>query len=52
MADVLNGPLHDADMLAEIELVTELMALASECDGPVSQQTLDAVLQASESTQR
>lgn len=45
MADVLNAPLHDADMLAEIELVTELMARASESDGPVSQRTLDEILQ-------
>lgn len=52
MADVLNAPLHDADMLAEIELVTELMALARESDGPVSQRTLDAVLQAPERMQR
>jgi hypothetical protein len=45
MTDVLNMPLHDRDLLSEIELVTELIAVATESDGPICQRTIDSVLQ-------
>lgn len=45
MTDVLNAPLHDRDLLAEIEMATELMILAGESDGPLCQRRIDAVLQ-------
>jgi hypothetical protein len=44
MNDVLDTPLHDPDLLAEIRLVTELMAVATQADGPVPQPAIDAVL--------
>jgi hypothetical protein len=45
MTDVLNTPLHDRDLLSEIELVTELIAVATESDGPMCQRSIDSVLQ-------
>jgi hypothetical protein len=42
--DVLDTPLHDPDLLAEIQLVTELIAVATEADGPVPQRTIDTLL--------
>ncbi len=44
MTDVLNLPLHDRDLLAEIEMVTELIAVATESDGPICERTIDSVL--------
>lgn len=44
MTDVLNTPLHDGDLLAEIEIATELMIVASESEGPLCQRTIDTVL--------
>jgi hypothetical protein len=48
MTDVLNTPLHDRELLTEIEMVTELIAVATESDGPMCQCTIDAVLEAQE----
>ncbi len=45
MTDVLNTPLHDDDLLAEIEMTGDLMILAMESDGPVCQHTIDDILQ-------
>lgn len=44
MADVLNTPLHDDDLLAEISLTGDLMIVATEADGPIGQHTIDRVL--------
>ena len=44
MNDVLDARLHDPDLLDEIQLVTELIAVATELDGPVPQRTIDTVL--------
>ena len=44
MTDAMNPALHDDDLLAEIELTSELMILATESSGPVSQRSIDAVL--------
>lgn len=42
---VLHDPqLHDADLLEEIALTGELMVLASETTGPVSQADVDRIL--------
>ena len=45
MNDILDTPLQDPDLLAEIQLVTELMAVATQADGPVPQRTIDTVLE-------
>jgi len=45
MTDDMDTVLHDDDLLAEIELTSELMILATESNGPVSQRSIDAVLQ-------
>ena len=45
MTDSLDQPLHDSELLAEIEMTSDLMIAAAQSDGPVGQQTIDAVLQ-------
>jgi len=45
MTDSMDTPLHDDDLLDEIELTSELIILATESAGPVSQGRIDAVLQ-------
>ena len=44
MTDAMNTALHYDDLLAEIELTSELIILATETTGPVSQRRIDAVL--------
>jgi hypothetical protein len=44
MSDVLYTPVHDGELLTEIEMVTELMAVAAESDGPMCERSIDAVL--------
>jgi len=44
MTDNMDTVLHDDDLLAEIQLTSELMILATESTGPVSQRSIDAVL--------
>lgn len=46
MTDVLNMPLHDHELLAEIAMTSDLMIVAAESDGRVPQRAIDAVLQA------
>jgi hypothetical protein len=36
--------LHDAELIAEIRLVTDLMVLATETSGPLDPRTIDEVL--------
>lgn len=49
MTDGMDTALHDDDLLAEIELTSELIILATESTGPVSQRSIDAVLRGDES---
>ena len=42
--DQLNVPLEDAELLAEVELTTNLIIAASESDGPLPQQQIDLLL--------
>jgi len=42
--DQLNVPLEDVELLAEVELVANLMILASESDARLSQAEVDRVL--------
>ncbi|GAB2745810.1 hypothetical protein [Nocardioides pakistanensis] len=44
MSDNLDVDLNDAELIAEIELVTELMVLASESGPRLDQAAIDAVL--------
>lgn len=44
MSDNLDVDLHDRELIDEIELVTELMVLASEASSDLDQDTIDAVL--------
>jgi len=44
MTEGMDTALHDDDLLAEIELTSELIILATESTGPVSQRSIDAVL--------
>lgn len=44
MTDPLDVDLHDRDLLAEIDMVTELMITATESDLPLCHHTIDAVL--------
>lgn len=48
MTDALDTELHDDDLLAEIALTSELIILATESTGPVSQWSIDAVLRGDE----
>jgi len=42
--DQLNVPLEDAELLAEVELTTNLIIAASESDGPLPQERIDQLL--------
>ena len=42
--DKLNVPLEDAELLAEVELTTNLIIAASESDSTLSQEQVDALL--------
>ena len=44
MDDQLNVPLEDAELLAEVELTTNLIIAASESDTPMSQDEVDRLL--------
>ena len=44
MDDQLNVPLEDAELLAEVELTTNLIIAASESDGALTQEQIDAIL--------
>jgi hypothetical protein len=44
MKDRLNVHLHDGELLAEIDLVGELMIAAAESDEPLGDDTIDEVL--------
>jgi hypothetical protein len=44
MDDKLNVPLEDAELLAEVELTTNLIIAASESDAVLSQDQVDALL--------
>lgn len=42
--DKLNVPLEDAELLAEVELTTNLIIAASESDATLSQEQVDRLL--------
>lgn len=42
--DKLNVPLEDAELLAEVELTTNLIIAASEAEASLSQEQVDALL--------
>jgi len=42
--DRLDVPMHDADVLDEIEMTSNLMIAASECEGPLAQDLIDRIL--------
>ena len=42
--DQLNVPLEDAELLAEVELTTNLIIAASEADAPLPQEQVDRLL--------
>ena len=44
MDDQLNVPLEDAELLAEVELTTNLIIAASESEGALSQTEVDRLL--------
>ena len=44
MTELQDEVLHDADLLEEIGLTSELMVVASESDGPLSQAEVDRIL--------
>jgi hypothetical protein len=44
MDDQLNVPLEDAELLAEVELTTNLIIAASEADATMSQAEVDRLL--------
>ena len=44
MDDQLNVPLEDAELLAEVELTTNLIIAASEADALLSQAEVDSIL--------
>ena len=44
MDDQLNVPLEDVELLAEVELTTNLIIAASEADGTLSQAEVDRLL--------
>jgi len=44
MDDKLNVPLEDAELLAEVELTTNLIIAASESEAILSQEQVDALL--------
>lgn len=44
MQDQFDVTLEDGELLREVELTTSLIVAASESDGPLSQEQIDAVL--------
>ncbi len=44
MDDQLNVPLEDSELLAEVELTTNLIIAASESDATLSQEDIDHLL--------
>lgn len=44
MDDQLNVPLEDAELLAEVELTTNLIIAASEAEATLSQSEVDRIL--------
>ena len=44
MTELQDEVLNDADLLEEIDLTSELMVVASESDGPLSQADVDRIL--------
>lgn len=44
MADQFDVTLEDGELLDEVELTTNLIIAASESDGPLSQEQIDAIL--------
>ncbi len=44
MYDQFDVSLEDADLLREVELTTNLIVAASEADGPLSLEEIDAIL--------
>ena len=44
MDDQLNVPLEDAELLAEVELTTNLIIAASEADATLPQEVVDRLL--------
>ena len=44
MTNALDIELHDAELIDEITLVSELMVAASESEVPLSQERIDAIL--------
>lgn len=44
MNDKLDVPMHDADVLDEIEMTSNLMIAASEAQGPLAQAVIDHIL--------
>ena len=44
MDDQLNVPLEDAELLAEVELTTNLIIAASASDEPLTQEDIDRLL--------
>ena len=44
MTELQDEVLNDADLLEEIDLTSELMVVASESDGPLSQAEVDRIL--------
>lgn len=44
MNDNFDVPMHDADVLDEIEMTSNLMIAASEAEGPLSQAIIDHIL--------
>ncbi len=43
-SDQFDVSLEDAELLREVELTTNLMIAASESDGPLTQEQIDAIL--------
>jgi hypothetical protein len=52
MDDQLNVPLEDAELLAEVELTTNLIIAASEADATLPQDEVDRLLGVSEDVAR
>ena len=50
--DKLNVPLEDAELLAEVELTTNLIIAASESDAALSQEQVDDLLGLRESSSK
>ena len=44
MDDQLDVPLEDAELLAEVELTTNLIIAASQSDDPLTQEDIDRLL--------